>query len=59
MKKGIEKGRGIAMGLLLGTAIGVATNNIGLWLALGIVFGAAWEAKQRKKTDQEEGYREY
>lgn len=36
-----DLGKYIAIGLILGTAIGVATNNIGLWIAIGLVLGTA------------------
>ena len=34
-------GRGAGIGLVLGVAIGAATDNVGLGIALGLVFGAA------------------
>ena len=40
--KGIKKelGQFIGFGLLIGIAIGVATDNVGLGIALGLIFGA-------------------
>mgnify|MGYP006118717417 FL=1 len=32
---------GIAIGVVLGTIVGAATDNMGLWLSLGIVFGVS------------------
>ena len=40
MKKEKKLASRIAIGLLLGTVVGVLTKNIGLWLSLGIVIGA-------------------
>lgn len=43
-----------ALGIIIGTAIGIATKNVGLWLALGVVFGAALHAaalKEQKKNN--------
>ena len=36
-------GVGTGLGLLIGVVIGVLTDNIGLWLALGLGFGARVE----------------
>ncbi|MEM7086935.1 MAG: hypothetical protein AAF489_12175 [Bacteroidota bacterium] len=40
MKKGSRLGVAIALGAGIGTAIGVATDNLGLWIALGVAIGA-------------------
>ena len=40
MKKEKKLESGIAIGLLFGTALGVLTKNIGLWLGVGIAIGA-------------------
>lgn len=29
----------VAMGIIIGTAVGVFTDDLGLWLALGLIFG--------------------
>lgn len=50
----MKKGSGIAFGIIFGTVIGFATDNIGLWLSMGIVFGAAYEAKLAKLEPQQE-----
>ena len=43
----------MAIGIGLGTAIGVATDNLGLWIgvgtAIGVSIGSAWQAKAEKK----------
>ncbi len=36
--KNNKVGAGLALGICIGTAIGAATKNMGLWLALG----SAW-----------------
>ncbi|EAR11794.1 hypothetical protein PI23P_01280 [Polaribacter irgensii 23-P] len=46
-EKNTQKGRFIGLGLVFGTVVGVLTDNIGLWLSLGIVFGAALEMKNK------------
>jgi len=53
--KVIEKwvGVGADLGLLIGVVIGVLTDNVGLWLALGLVFGAGGgNAASRKGKDR-------
>mgnify|MGYP006086751559 FL=1 len=37
------KEKSIAIGVVGGTLVGVLTDNIGLWLPLGIAFGAGSE----------------
>ena len=32
---------GIALGVSIGTAVGVSTSNIGLWLPIGVAIGAS------------------
>ena len=49
-RKNKQKGYYIGLGLIAGTIVGVLTENIGLWLSLGIVFGAAMET-QHKETE--------
>ena len=41
-KKG-QQGIIIGIGLMVGTLIGVLTDNIGLWLSLGLCMGAGIE----------------
>ncbi len=40
MKKNNNLAKGMALGIGIGTAVGVATNNLGLWLAVGVAIGA-------------------
>jgi hypothetical protein len=41
---------GAGIGLLAGIIIGNATDNIGLWIALGLCFGAGIGTALEKKT---------
>jgi hypothetical protein len=45
------KEKAIGIGVMSGTIVGVLTDNIGLWLSLGIAFGVGigLEADKRKK----------
>ena len=38
-----KKGTYIGIGIVIGTLIGIFTDNVGLWLSLGIVFGTSLE----------------
>lgn len=49
MGLGSKSGAYMGVGIALGTAIGVATDNMGLWLPMGLVFGASMTAAQAKK----------
>ncbi|MGB0346400.1 MAG: hypothetical protein ACPGGA_02880 [Balneolaceae bacterium] len=50
----MKKGSGVALGLIVGTVLGVVTDNLGFWLSMGIVFGAAYETKLSKAETTEE-----
>ena len=56
MKKENSLSLGIVFGITIGTAIGVATDNVGLWLSLGIAIGAGvgTTLMQKNKKDKEE-----
>ena len=41
-------GTGVALGLIAGIA-GSITGDVGLWLSLGIIFGAAFSVVKKKK----------
>ena len=41
---------GAGIGLLAGIIIGNATDNVGLWIALGLCFGAGIGTTLEKKT---------
>ncbi len=38
----------LGMALAIGVVIGVATDNLGLWLAIALVFGGGAEATSHK-----------
>jgi hypothetical protein len=40
-QKNSFKEKSIAIGILCGTMVGLLTKNLGLWLSLGVAFGAA------------------
>ena len=42
-------GVSVALGLIAGIVIGSITGDVGLWLSLGIVFGAAFSLVKKKK----------
>jgi len=44
-------GVGIAIGILLGTAFGISTNNLAVGLAFGLMVGAALEKLRRRPID--------
>jgi|TARA_B100000809_G_scaffold237335_1_gene257093 hypothetical protein len=39
----LPKGFFIAMGIIIGTVIGALAGNVGLWIVIGLVAGAAAE----------------
>ena len=41
---------GAGLGLLVGIIIGSATDNVGLWIPLGLCFGAGIGTTLEKKT---------
>ena len=51
-RKNKQKGYYIGLGLISGTIVGVLTDNIGLWLSLGIVFGAAMETQHTETKNK-------
>jgi hypothetical protein len=53
MKKEKDLTKSIGIGMVIGAAIGVATDNIGLWLSLGLVFGAGYGKTMQNKKDSE------
>ncbi len=42
----------IGLGLIFGVVIGVLTDNIGLWIALGLAIGAGMSGHAKKKAEQ-------
>ena len=53
MKKENHYTKSIGIGMIIGAAVGVATDNIGLWLSLGLVFGAGYGKKMQAKKDSD------
>jgi 2-keto-3-deoxy-6-phosphogluconate aldolase len=57
MNKDNQYTKGIGIGMLIGAVIGIATDNIALWLSLGLVFGAGYskhmQSKQHDDKDNE------
>ena len=43
-------GTGVGIGIIIGSVIGVLTDNPGLWIALGIAIGAAVGASRAKNA---------
>ena len=44
----------IGLGLIFGVVVGMAQDNVGLWMALGLVFGAAMYTAAKKKDETDE-----
>jgi hypothetical protein len=61
MKKETSQGSvltiGLSIGVVAGTAVGLATHNLGLWIGLGVSIGAAvafvFMSQRRKKGDKD------
>ena len=53
MKKENDLTKSIGIGMIIGVAIGAATDNIGLWISLGLVFGAAYGKTMQNKKDSD------
>ncbi len=45
MKRSLRPGSALALGVAIGTAVGVAMDNIAIGLALGVSVGAALESR--------------
>lgn len=45
MDKKLKRGQGMAIGIVLGTVIGVLLDNMGAWLAIGVALGAGIEGR--------------
>ena len=49
-------GIGLCCGIFIGTLIGVRTDNLGVWISLGtvfgLVFGVAWQQYANKKASK-------
>ena len=50
-------GAGLAIGAGLGTALGAALHNIGVWLPIGVAFGLLlpmWGGKERAASSEDQ-----
>ncbi|MDG2343075.1 MAG: hypothetical protein P8L23_00675 [Flavobacteriales bacterium] len=47
-KMKIQKGFWIGICLMISTIVGAVTDNIGIWLSVGIAVGVALESNQKK-----------
>ncbi|WP_296384783.1 hypothetical protein [Winogradskyella sp.] len=54
MKKENIQSKSIGIGMIIGCVIGIVTDNIALWLSLGLVFGAGYGQTQAKKGNDED-----
>lgn len=53
MKYGKTTSRGTGIGIIVGVVIGFLTDNYGLWIALGLVFGTSIGATiERRRNDE-------
>ena len=48
-----QKGFYVGIGLMGGVLVGIFTDNIGLWISLGLVFGVVLD-KNNNKSDKEQ-----
>lgn len=57
VKKDNKLASGIGLGMIFGVAIGVATDNLGLWIGVGLALGAgignSLMKKDKKNKDDE------
>ena len=51
MKEKFSRIPGIALGVLLGIIIGIAQDNIGLWISLGLAIGAAIDQTRKYESN--------
>jgi hypothetical protein len=54
MEKLNKKGSGMAIGMLMGVAIGASTDNLGMWMAIGIAIGAGLEGTFLTGSEKED-----
>ena len=47
-----QKGFYIGIGLMGGVLVGIFTDNIGLWISLGLVLGVVLESKNNKSEKE-------
>ena len=54
MKEQINKFSGVSLGVLFGVLVGIALENIGLWICFGVAIGAAFDQQRNKEQTPEE-----
>ncbi|EDM42939.1 hypothetical protein SCB49_01507 [unidentified eubacterium SCB49] len=52
MKNNKSLATGTTMGILIGVVVGIFTDNIGLWLPIGLALGAGVGNSLNKKEDK-------
>ncbi|WP_425422810.1 hypothetical protein [Phaeodactylibacter xiamenensis] len=53
MKENNSNIPGMALGILLGVAIGIAQDNPGLWISLGLVIGVSIDYTRKQESNQD------
>ena len=49
-----QKGFYIGIGLMGGVLVGIFTDNIGLWISLGLVFGVVLDKNNNKSVKEQQ-----
>jgi hypothetical protein len=49
-----QKGFYIGIGLMGGVLVGIFTDNIGLWISLGLVFGVVLDKNNNKSNKEQQ-----
>ena len=50
-----QKGFYIGIGLMGGVLVGIFTDNIGLWISLGLVLGVVLDKNNNKSDKEQQG----
>lgn len=45
-----RRNMGLVLGIGLGTAIGVATDNLAVWIGVGVAIGVAIDSRRSRKS---------
>lgn len=53
MKEKISSTPGMALGVLLGIIIGIAQDDPGLWISLGLAIGVAIDYTRKQESNQD------
>ena len=51
--RNLEQAQGVAIGIAFGLMVGLATDNIALWLCIGVAIGASYVKKERENRGGE------